>query len=624
MIGRLLEACPRTHLARSESRVEFGLQDEHGFFLQLVAVSHRKQIECFRASHSAVPKIELCHGRGSTSNTDRVQKTLRKISEALAFGGGSNQTGPLSKNESGKASQNGAALVGAGIFLSRLTGLAREKVFAHYFGNTWISDSIKAALKIPNFLQNLLGEGVLSASFIPIYASQLTNGDEKEAGRVAGAVASLLFFATSILVLLGVWSTPYLIDLIAPGFQGDQRTLTIRLVQIFFPGTGLLVLSAWCLGILNSHKKFFLSYVAPVILNIFTVVSLIFLAKRSSLENLALQLAWVTVVGSGLQFLVQLPSTLSLAKHLRFAFALHNPLVRNVLRNFFPVVLARGVVQLSAYIDNVMASLLPTGAVSSLAYAQMIYLLPVSLFGMSVSAAELPTMSGAQGSADEIAQFLNGRLNKGLEQIAFFIVPTVAAFLALGDVIIAALYQGGAFTRENTMSVWAVLAGSTVGLLASTMGRLYSSTFYSLKDTRTPLKFATLRVTLTLSLGWIFAFALPRWLGISPSWGTAGLTSSAGLAGWMEFALLRRALNRKIGDTGLSLRFQGKLWIAAMIASLLAYMTQAALPQSLHHILRAVAVFSVFAFSNLAATRFLGVPQAKALSDKIIKRFSGK
>ncbi|HEX8424452.1 MAG TPA: lipid II flippase MurJ, partial [Pyrinomonadaceae bacterium] len=172
------------------------------------------------------------------------------------------------ERETENATGKYAFLVGAGILLSRIVGLIRQRVFAYYFGNSAAKDAFDAAFKIPNFLQNVFGEGALSASFIPVYANLLARKDEREAGRVAGAIFALLALITSLLVLLGVLTTPYLISLIAYGFEGERRELTIRLVKIFFPGAGLLVLSAWCLGVLNSHRRFFLSYTAPVIWNL--------------------------------------------------------------------------------------------------------------------------------------------------------------------------------------------------------------------------------------------------------------------------------------------------------------------------------------------------------------------
>src|SRR6185312_6370873 len=146
-------------------------------------------------------------------------------------------------------------------------GLVRDRVFAHYFGNSDAADAFRAAFRVPNILQNLFGEGVLSASFIPVYSRLLAEEDEEESGRVAGAVGAVLALTASLLVVAGMLAAPWLIWVIAPGFHGEKRDLTIHLVRILFPGAGLLVFSAWCLGILNSHRKFLLSYTAPVIWN---------------------------------------------------------------------------------------------------------------------------------------------------------------------------------------------------------------------------------------------------------------------------------------------------------------------------------------------------------------------
>ncbi|HYL64020.1 MAG TPA: murein biosynthesis integral membrane protein MurJ, partial [Candidatus Methylomirabilis sp.] len=325
-----------------------------------------------------------------------------------------------------------AFLVAAGIFLSRIAGLIRDRVFAHYFGLSDAADAFKAALRIPNFLQNLFGEGVLSASFIPVYANLLAREDKEEARRTAGAVAALLALTASIFVLIGVLTTPYLIDAIAPGFTGPKRELTIRLVRIFFPGAGLLVLSAWCLGVLNSHRRFFLSYTAPVIWNVAMIAAMWGFGSRYAQYPLAAIVAWGSVVGSALQVAVQLPTVLNLLHGLHLAFDHQAENVRTIVRNFVPVFISRGVVQISAYVDAFLASFLPVGAVAALANAQTLYLLPVSLFGMSVSASELPQMSGALGDETEVATALRFRLNAGLRQIALFVVPSIAAFLILG------------------------------------------------------------------------------------------------------------------------------------------------------------------------------------------------
>jgi putative peptidoglycan lipid II flippase len=505
-----------------------------------------------------------------------------------------------------------AFLVACGIFLSRVTGLIRDRIFAHFFGNSDAADAFKAAFRIPNFLQNLFGEGVLSASFIPVYARQLAQGDEEEARRTAGAVAALLALTTSLLVLAGVLATPLLIDAIAPGFSGAKRELTIRLVRILFPGAGLLVFSAWCLGILNSHRRFFLSYTAPVVWNAAMIATLLAFGGSRPQYPLAGILAWGSVAGSALQVGVQWPVVMKLLGRLHLSLTHNSAHVRTVIRNFVPVFVGRGVVQISAYVDALLASLLPTGAVAALAYAQTLYTLPVSLFGMSVSAAELPLMSGQLGDQDQVAAALRTRLDAGLRRIAFFVIPSLAAFLVLGDVIVAAIYQTGAFRHGDVLYVWGILAGATVGLLASTCGRLYSSVYYALRDTRTPLKYAVVRVALTTVLGYYFALHLPAALGMAQRWGVAGLTVSAGIASWVELILLRRSLNRRIGPSGLAAGYLARICTAALAAAGIGWLLHTWF-QPHPPVLTAIVVLLPYGLVYFAIAHLLGLSEARTV-----------
>lgn len=503
-------------------------------------------------------------------------------------------------------------LVAAGILLSRIAGLIRDRVFAHYFGNSDAADAFKAAFRIPNFLQNLFGEGVLSASFIPVYAGLMANGEQEEARRVAGGVAALLSLVIAPLVLVGVQLTPYLIDVITPGFEGEKRELTIRLVRILFPGAGLLVIAAWCLGILNSHGRFFLSYAAPIVWNFAIIVALIGLGGRLDQYPLAEAAAWGAVAGSALQLGVQLPVVLYLLRRLRFSLGRASAGVRAVVVNFVPAFASRGVVQISAYVDALLASLLPTGAVAALSYAQTLYLLPVSLFGMSVSAAELPAMSSAQGDEREVAAHLRERLNTGLHRIAFFVTPSAMAFLALGDIVAGAVYQTGHFTRADAIYVWGILAGAAVGLVAATLGRLYASAYYALRDTRTPLRYAILRVLLASALGYSLAIPLPPLIDVEARWGVVGLTVSASIAAWIEFALLRHSLNRVIGKTGARAGVMLRLWGAAGAAAVAAWAIKLALGPR-HPVVVAVVVLGSYGGLFFALTAILGVAEARAI-----------
>ena len=534
-----------------------------------------------------------------------------------------------------------AALVAAGIFLSRIAGLIREAVFAQYLGNSWAADAFKFAQKAPNVLQNLFGEGVLSASFIPVYARLVAKGDEDLAGRVAGAFVSLLAIMVSVVVLIGVIITPWVLLITAPGFEGEVYDLTVVLVRILFISVGILVLSAWCLGVLNTHKMFFLSYVAPVLANVAAIVAFVIFGRRLANADLAVAVAWGMVIGSLLQFGVQLPFVLKLVRRLRMGFDWRLEPVREMFRNFGPVVVGRGVVQVSGYVDLAIATLLPTGAVASMAYAQMIYMLPISLFGMSVAAAELPQMASTTGTTEEIAAALRKRLNRGLRQIAFFVIPTTAAFLLIGRLLVAALYQRGEFRPNDSVVVWYILIGSSLGLLVATLGRLYSSTFYALGDTKTPMRYAIGRVLVGGILAYVFA--IPMRPAIAEAFaamglplantgqgavalGAAGITLASAIAAWVEFLLLRRGIHRKVGAVEPLVGFYLKLWMAAFAAGIAAFFFDRyagraiaeRLPLTL--IVEAAIACGIFGVVYFAVAALLGVHEVKATLSRFKRR----
>ena len=525
--------------------------------------------------------------------------------------------------EAGRRGGRASLLVGTGILASRLTGLVRTSVLGHFLGVGDAADAWMAAFRIPNLLQNLFGEGVLSASFIPVYARLLARGERDEARRVANAVAGILALATSLLVVAGIAATPFLIDVVAPGFEGAKRELTIRLVRILFPGAGLLVFSAWCLGVLNSHRRFLLSYIAPVVWNAAIVAALLITGGGAGESALVVAAAWGSVAGSLLQVVVQLPTVVRLAGRIRPTLARDTDGVRQTLRNFGPVFVGRGVVQISAYVDMMLASLVGTGAAAILGFAQTLYVLPVSLFGMAVSAAELPAMASALGSDEEVAATLRARLAAGAARIAFFIVPSAVAFLAFGDLLAGALFESGAFDRRASLWVWATLAGYAIGLLATTHGRLYSSGFYALNDTRTPLRYAVVRVALSAALGWAAALTLPDALGVDPLWGVAGLAAASGIAGWVELALLRRALRRRIGVLPSGAALLLRLGLAAGAGAAAAWGVRVLLGGGAPLRAEAVLVAAVFGMTYFALCWALGVPAMRDVVTGLRRRAGG-
>jgi putative peptidoglycan lipid II flippase len=523
------------------------------------------------------------------------------------------------------SSTRSARLVAAGILLSRIAGLIRERVFAQFFGMSLYADAFRAALRMPNVLQNLLGEGTLSASFIPVYAELLEKGRDEEAGRVAGAVFALLLALAGGLSLIGLLLAPLIVSVFVPGFEGERRSLTIACVRIIFPMTGLLVLSAWALGILNSRRRFFVSYVAPVVWNVAMIATMVFFGARMGQADLVVALAWGALVGGALQLLVQLPWVLSLERQLRVRWDTRLEGVRTAARNAGPAILGRGVVQLSGYVDVFLASVLAEGAVAALGYAQTLYLLPISLFGIAVAAAELPEL--ARGRSGEL-EALRSRVNGGLRQIAVFVVPSTVGYLVLGDVIVAALYETGDFSAADTLFASVVLAGYAFGLLASTATRLFSSAFFALQDTRTPAKVAVLRVVVAALVGAALMLWLRQYEVRGHSLGALGLSLAAGGAAWIEWALLRRHLRRRIGEVGAGRAFMLKLLGAALAAALVARIVYHVVPDALvpdsdqlRHIVRAGWALVPFAAIYFLGAHALGVPEASALGGRVLRRF---
>ena len=515
-----------------------------------------------------------------------------------------------------------AHLVAAGILLSRIAGFVRQAVFSNYFGAGAAADAFNAALRMPNVLQNLLGEGVLSASFIPVYSDLIERGRKEEAGRVAGAIFALLTAIAGGLALIGLLLAPVMVQVFATGFYNDRLVdgrydLTVTLVRIIFPMTGLLVLSAWALGVLNSHRKFFVPYVAPVLWSAAMIVTMLIFGSEMEPARLAVALAWGALAGGALQFMIQLPWVFQVERSLRIRWDMRLEGVRTAARNATPAIMGRGVVQLSGWFDMWLASFLAAGAVAVIGYAQMLYLLPISLFGMSVAAAELPELSRQRGHDAEV---LRARVSRGLEQIAFFVVPSFVGYLVLGDIVVGALLERGRFTRPDTILVAATLAAFSLSLLASTASRLLVSAYFALHDTKTPARYATVRVLLAAAIGAGFMLVFDRW-EIAPGkrLGPVGLALGGGFAGWLEWWLLRRTLRARIVTVGAGGGPLGRMFIAALGAAAVARGLEWLLPET-SPLIEGLVVLPVFGALYFVVAARLGLQQANAIVGRVLRR----
>ncbi len=529
---------------------------------------------------------------------------------------------PSATAPSGKRG-GGAFYVAAGILLSRIAGLVRERVIAYYLGLSAAAAAFRAAMRIPNLLQYLLGEGVLSASFIPVYARLVAEGKTEEASRVARVIGTLVALVASLLAAVCVIAAEPLVDTLAPGFDESTRELTVTLVRIMFPGTALLVLSAWCIGVLNSHHKFFLSYVTPVLWNAAIVAAAIVAGRRFAGhdDDIAIWLAWGTVVGAAAQFLAQLPTVIALLRGIRPSLATDHPGVRTTLQRFVPIVIGRGSVQFSAYIDQVLSSFLGEAVVAAMANAQTLYLLPVSLFGMAISAAELPQMSASTGDDDARAKHVRDRLKPSLRRVVFLVVPSAVAFVMIGGWIVALLFQTGRFGARDTEIVWIVLAGSAIGLPAGSQSRLLSSAFYALGDPRRPLYAALVDLAIGALAGYLIVLPLRDAFGYSATWGAFGLTASAGIAAWVELYLLLRWLRQRVGDVHLPI----KLALGALAASAVAGAAGYGSAQVVRELggrfwMASIVACVVFGGSYLAIMAAAQVPETRAFVRRIVRR----
>ena len=540
-------------------------------------------------------------------------------------------------------SRAGAASVFAGIVLSRLMGFVREGAFARYFGVGPHQDALTAAMRVPNILQNLLGEGALSASFIPIYSGLLAEGRDEEAGRFAGAIFGLMAAAAAAFALLGILLAKPIVVLLAPGFLRDgaavaagrmtvdRFALAVTGVRILFPMTGLLVLSVWALAILNSNRRFFLPYFAPVLWNSAIVAALVIASRRltgtlGAAEQIQLFKAacWGAFAGGLLQFLVQLPVVLGILRGFRPSLSLGVTGVREALAAWWPAVAGRGVVQIAGYIDLFLATSLAAGAPSADRFAQMFYLLPISLFGISVAASELPEMSRLRGEG--MAQALLARVRRALSYVAFLNIPTVIGYLVFGFLVVG-FYRRGNFGLAENWLVYLVLCGYSTGILATTTSRLLQNTFYALGDTRSPARIAAIRVGTSVLVALPLMFFLDRFrldsvVGPLPKTlylGSVGLALASGFGAWMELYQLRAALRRRLPGFELPWRADARMVLLALAATLPGALVWWALPP-LRPIFSAVLVLGTYGTSYLALAKLARIEEVESLLAGVRRR----
>lgn len=537
---------------------------------------------------------------------------------------------------------NRASIVALGILASRVLGLIRWSLMARYFGSGAHADVLRAAFQAPNALQNLLGEGTMSAAFIPVYSKMVEEGRPEAAGRFAGSILGLLTAVVCVGVLLGIWLAHPICSILMRGFVGDaaevaaglrevdRLLLAVDMVRLAFPMAGILVLSSWALGVLNSHRRFLMPYFAPILWNVTIIGSLLGVGSvigftpgengdsilPETLTRLLTAVFLGGVIGGLMQFLIQLPSVAFVIKGFRLSLSTRVDGVRQALAAVGPALAGRGVAQLSAYVDILLATLLVEGAVASIGYAQVLYILPISLFGLSVAAAELPELTriGA-GSFSRMAE----RIRAGLRQGLFLAVPTALGYIALGYAIIGAIYRGGLFGIDDNWLTYFILATYSLGLLATVGSRLLQNGFWALGDTRTPARMALVRAVIALVVAIPAMFALDQLpvsqvtgAGLSTLYfGAVGLAAGSAVAAWVEWLFLGRALKRRLGAAFIPWRAVGEMVLMVLIALIPSFALWF-LIQNWSPIWSGITVIVLFAAAYLIIANLRGRPELKA------------
>lgn len=550
------------------------------------------------------------------------------------------------------APSNGARFVALGILLSKIGGLVREMVIARFFGVGPHADVFRNAMRAPNVLQNMLGEQTLSAAFIPFYSRMLAEGRREEAGRFAGAIFGLLVATVSALVLACVLLAPAIVSVLAAGFRGDAAAvaageatvdrfaLTVQAVRIIFPMTGLLVLSAWALGVLNSHRRFLLPYLSPLVWNASIVGALLWAAGAAPgrvseptsadvLERWLFAACFGALLGGLAQFGVQLPLALRLMRGFRVSLSRRVAGVREALAALGPALAGRGVVQLSLYIDIFLASWLATGAPSALGYAVMLINLPLGAFGMSVAAAELPELSSADPA--KAGRRIAERIDRALRQSIFLLVPSVVGYLVFGFLVAGLLFRGGSFTVEGNLLVYLALAAYTLGLLPSVISRLLQNTFYALRDTRTPARIAGVRLLASASVGVVLMLFLDRFavatvFGLEGATqnlylGAVGLATAASLGAWSELLLLRWSLQRRLPELRLPVAYIVKQLGLALVLAVPGILLWRLVPVTSVKV-QALIVLPIYALSYLGVAWWSRTPELEMWVGRFLRRRS--
>ena len=427
-----------------------------------------------------------------------------------------------------------AGIIGSATVVSRILGFARDILIARFFGTARYAQAFVVAFRIPNMLRDLIGEGATNSAFVPVLSEYSQTRKKEEFWHLANVLLNVLLIALSAVTLLGVVFAPLIVRLIAPGFITDPEKLniTIHLTRFLFPYVLLVGLLAYSMGILNSLKHFSAPAFAPAILNLSIIICA--LLRQGSVTALAIGV----LVGGVAQLLVQLPVLRSRGFRFNFKSGLRHAAVKKIGVLLVPRILGSCVYQVNIFVNTMLASLasiVGEGGVAALYYANRIFQFPLAIFGIAVAQAALPTMS--REALESGLEKLKETLSFSLSAVNFIMVPASLGLIVLARPITAVLFERGMFGSYSTAITSRALAFYSIGLFSYAGIKMLVSCFYSLKDTLTPVKIASVSLILNIALNLTLMFPMRL----------SGLALATSLSGSFNFFMLFFMLRKKIG-----------------------------------------------------------------------------
>jgi len=430
-----------------------------------------------------------------------------------------------------------AGLIGAATMASRLLGVGREMVLAAVFGATWQMDAFNVAFRVPNLLRDLFAEGAMTAAFVPTFTRKLTSEGKDAAWRLGSLVMNALVLVTVVLALLGILFAPQITGAFAPEFADTpgKLELTTDLTRIMLPFLTMLAVAAAMMGMLNSLRRFFVPSLSPAMFNvasIFSALAIVPLMPWFGLQPIV-GMAIGTLLGGLGQILLQAPTLKREGFRYQPIVSFKDPSVLEILRLMGPATLGLAAVQVNVFVNTVLATG-EEGAVSWLQYAFRLMYLPIGIFGVSIATASLPDIS-RQAHANDLPA-VRGSVSRGLRMMLMLNVPAMVGLMVLAEPIVAMIYERGEFSAIDTMNTASALMFYAPGLIGYSAVKIASPTFYSLRDSRTPVIVSVLSVGVNLALN----LALVRVLGFR------GLALGTGIAAIFNSVVLLWLLRRRL------------------------------------------------------------------------------